>query len=108
MRRTQSEQMWSGLLPKADSGGSSCDVANVPFPGSCTAAKVALLDHLIGARAQRRWHVEAERLGGFEVEHHFEFGRRLHWQVGRLFALEDAIDVAGRLPVLVDPIRPVG
>jgi len=30
LRRTQSEQMWSGLLPKAGSGGSTCDVAKVP------------------------------------------------------------------------------
>ena len=35
-------------------------------------------------------------------------GRRLHRQVGRLLALEDAVDVAGRAPVLVDDIRPVG
>ena len=35
-------------------------------------------------------------------------GRRLHRQVGRLLALEDAVDVAGRAPVLVDRIRPVG
>ena len=32
----------------------------------------------------------------------------LHRQVGRLLALEDAVDVAGRAPVLVDDIRPVG
>ena len=35
-------------------------------------------------------------------------GRRLHRQVGRLLALEDAIDVAGRAPVLVDEISPIG
>ena len=35
-------------------------------------------------------------------------GRRLHRQVGRLLALEDAIDVAGRLPVLIDVISPIG
>ncbi len=35
-------------------------------------------------------------------------GRRLHRQVGRLLALEDAVDVAGRAPVLVDEIRPIG
>ena len=52
--------------------------------------------------------VEAERLGGLEVDHQFELGRRLHRQVGRLLALENAIDVAGRAPELVDPIRPVG
>ena len=35
-------------------------------------------------------------------------GRRLHRQVGRLLALEDAIDVAGRAPELVDQIGPIG
>ena len=40
--------------------------------------------------------------------HQLVLGRRLHRQVGRLLALEDAIDVAGRAPVLVDEIRPVG
>ena len=35
-------------------------------------------------------------------------GRRLHWQVGRLLAFEDAIDVTGRALVLVDRIRPIG
>ena len=46
--------------------------------------------------------VEAERLGGLEVDDQLVLGRRLHRQVGRLLALEDAVDVAGRLPVLVD------
>ena len=40
--------------------------------------------------------------------HQLVLGRRLHRKVGRLLALEDAIDVAGRAPVLVDDIRPVG
>ena len=52
--------------------------------------------------------VEPERLGGLEIDHQLVLGRRLHRQVGRLLALEDAIDVAGRAPVLVDEIRPVG
>ena len=59
------------------------------------------------ASSDRR-HVEAERLGGLEVDHQLVLGRRLHRQVGRLLALEDAIDVAGRAPVLVDQIRPIG
>jgi hypothetical protein len=38
-------------------------------------------------------HLKAECLGGLEVDHQFVLGRRLHWQVGRLLALEDAINV---------------
>ena len=61
------------------------------------------------ARASNdRRHVEAERFGGLEVDHQLVLGRRLHRQVGRLLALEDAVDVAGRAPVLVDHVRPIG
>ena len=55
-----------------------------------------------------RRHVEAERLGGLEVDHQLVLGRRLHRQVGRLLALEDAIDVAGARAILIDPIGPIG
>jgi hypothetical protein len=55
----------------------------------------ASLDHLVGAREQRWRHVEAERLRGLEVDHQLVFSGRLHRQIGRLFALEDAVDVAG-------------
>src|SRR6266436_10294459 len=64
-------------------------------------------DHLVGAREQRRRHIEAERLNGFKIDDQLVLGRRLHWQVGRLLALEDAVDVAGRAAILVDRIRPV-
>jgi len=32
----------------------------------------------------------------------------LHWKVGWLLALENTINVAGRAPVLVGEIRPIG
>ena len=48
----------------------------------------ALFDHLVGAREQRRRHVEAERLGGLEVDHELELDRLHDRQVGRLFAFQ--------------------
>src|SRR5262245_53716503 len=65
-------------------------------------------DHLVGAREQRRWHGQAKRLGSLEVEHKLVFGRRLHRKIGRLLALEDAVDVAGCGAVLVDIICAIG
>ena len=73
-----------------------------------TAANCILFDHLVGAGEQRWRHREAERLGSLEIDHQLVLGRRLHRQVGRLLALEDAIDIAGGAPVLVEQIGPVG
>jgi hypothetical protein len=53
-------------------------------------------------------HVEAERLGGFEVDDQFVLGRRLDRQVGRLFALEDAIGIRRRAPIIIEEIISVG
>jgi hypothetical protein len=50
----------------------------------------------------------AERLRGLQIDHQLVLGRRLHRQVGWSLALENAINVAGREPVLVGDIRPVG
>ena len=51
--------------------------------------------------------VKPQRLGGLEVDDQLVLGRRLHRQVGRLLALEDAINVAGSAAKLVAKIRPV-
>jgi hypothetical protein len=37
-------------------------------------------DHLVGAGEQRRWHGEAERLGGLEIDNQFDFGGRPAWR----------------------------
>ena len=46
-------------------------------------------DHLVGAGKQRRRDVEAERLGGVEVDEQLDFRGLLDRQVRRLLALED-------------------
>src|SRR6516164_10660849 len=47
-------------------------------------------DHLVSAGEHARRDVETERLGGLEIEHRLVLGRRLHRQVGRLVAFENA------------------
>jgi hypothetical protein len=54
------------------------------------------LDHLVGAREQRRRHVQAERPGSFQVDHQLEYRRLLHRKVGGLLAFEYPIDIARR------------
>src|SRR6516165_12565838 len=45
------------------------------------------LDHLVGAGEHCCWDVEAQSLGGLEVDHQLVLGRSLHRQVGWLLAL---------------------
>ena len=48
------------------------------------------LDHLLRAPDERIWDVEAERLGGLEVDVEFEFRALPDRQFTRLFAFENA------------------
>src|SRR5262249_4717259 len=85
----------SALPPIATEERTSRIGSEGPTTDSCAAKKIALFDHLVGAGKYSRRHVEAQRLGSLEIEHHLVLGRRLHRQVASLLALEDAVDVAG-------------
>src|SRR5262245_46753727 len=98
-----SQKAMSALPPKADMCGATRDVRFGPIAD----IRPHSIDQFISAAEQRLRHDEAERLGGREVDYKLILGRRLHRQVGRLLALEDAIDIAGCASELFDQIRPI-
>src|SRR5215472_7757048 len=56
-----------------------------------------LFDHLVRGDQQVGRYGQAERLRGLQVDDQFELGRCLNRKIGRLLALEDAVDVPCRL-----------
>jgi hypothetical protein len=65
--------------------------------------KAELFDHLVGARDQRRRHVEAERPGGLEVDNQLELGRLHDRQFRRSRPFENSASTAtGETPRVRD------
>jgi NAD(P)-dependent dehydrogenase (short-subunit alcohol dehydrogenase family) len=50
-----------------------------------------LFDHLVGGGEERGRDRNAESRAGLEVDHQIEFGRPLHWQIGRLGQPDDLV-----------------
>src|SRR5262249_59349705 len=63
---------------------------------------------VVGAAELGWWPFEPKCFRRLEIDDKLVFGRRLHRQVAGLFALEDAVDVAGGAPERVGCIRSVG
>src|SRR5436309_3947935 len=64
-------------------------------------------DHLVGTGKHGRRNFEAKRLRSLEVDYQLVFGWRLHREVGRFLALEDAIDIGCCLPVGLEHLNSI-
>jgi hypothetical protein len=64
-------------------------------------------NQVVGGREERFRHLDAERLGGREVDHQFELGRLHDRQVGGLGALEDVAGIDARLTKTVGDVGSV-
>src|SRR3954447_10816031 len=81
--------------------GSSCPFADMSV--GCGAVQ-PLFDHLVGAHEQRLRDCETKRISGPQIEGQFEPRRLLYWQICRLDAFKDFVDIAGGTPEHVDRI----
>src|SRR5712692_11331206 len=59
-------------------------------------------DYRVGNCEQFCRHIEAECLGGLEVDHQLELDRGLHGKLAGLGALEDAIGIGRRAPIIIE------
>src|SRR5262249_56053164 len=95
--------MWYGRWATSSGHRSSRNIV-VFFPGALTreagrfdnpTCPNQLFDLLIGAKQYRWGYGETERLGGLEVHDHLEFDGKLHREIARLRATQNAIDIGG-------------
>ena len=97
-KQTCAMQNAMSALPPKRTCSATRDVRFVPK------ADIISFDHFVGPSEERRRHCDAECLSGLEIDNKFVFARRLHRQIGRLLALENPIDIAGRLTELAHQI----
>ena len=100
------ERQYSGIWPDASDcrsgtdgqGESLSSVRSDPSPAIAMFESHDSFDHLVGAEQHAPWDLEAERLGGLQVDDQLELGRLLERDVARLRALENLVDETRRAP----------
>src|SRR5215831_17692885 len=70
--------------------------------------RISLFDHLVGAGEQRWWHVEPERLAGFEVDYEIKLRRLLDGNICRVCPTENPIGELSSAAKKTREVRPVG
>src|SRR5262252_2884460 len=68
----------------------------------------ALFDHLVSAQQYRWGYGKTERGGGLAVHGHLEFRRKLHREIARLLAAQDAIHIGGGATKGIYPVGSIG
>src|SRR5262249_17782123 len=106
-RRARRQKAYSGYLRRrlCLGGEGRSDQGN---GASEKSAPVHLLNDLVRPRQHRGRDREAEGLRRLEVDDELELGGLLDGEVGRLGALEESVDVAGRAAMQVGKVRPIG
>jgi len=70
--------------------------------------KPDLLDHLVGAREQRRRNFEAERPGGPKIDEEFELGRLFNRQLAGFGSLQELVHINSHATanrIMIDAVR---
>ena len=77
------------LLPITDSRRTRLDVSSVPAGDF----RSALFNYFIGKPLELLRHIEAQRLGGGQINDEFVFCWGLHREIDRFFTFENAIGI---------------
>src|SRR5215510_7010335 len=70
--------------------------------------RAASFDHLVGAQEERLGNLQSEHPGSGQIDGEVELGWLFDWQVGRLCAAQDLVDILGRAPEKVGHVCSIG